>query len=304
MRHITCDVTLAWPPERSACCQRRASGRCSARSGPTSPAHRRGNIPRPIRSRWPTGLFACSASSAIPFSIPSWAPLPRTSPRQPPAETALASRLTPRISSRQRIGCITKPVTCSTSRISVLARSPRLDQPTVLRTPHARSPRLGPRHDLDSGRHRRRGLRHLPTIASRSWRAAACRGCKKRHRFPAQAGTSAWDRIDDLIGEVANAQLHSPEIVIGYIMIFNVAEDTFTPKHGSTWSDLFRNRLQSLSGRRAPSWTTGTVEDFVLVEVDFSAGSSIMATSQPFDAFFDTVVKQVIARNPNAVPSH
>ena len=103
-----------------------------------------------------------------------------------------------------------------------------------------------------------------------------------------------------MIGEVANAQLHSPEIVIGYIMIFNVAEDTFTPKHGSTWSDLFRNCLQSLSGRRSPSWTTGTVEDFVLVEVDFSFGSSILAVSQPFNEFFDTLVDEICTRNPNA----
>ena len=114
-------------------------------------------------------------------------------------------------------------------------------------------------------------------------------------------GGTVPNRIDDLIGEVANAQLHSPEIVIGYIMIFNVAEDTFTPKHGSTWSDLFRNRLQSLSGRRSPSWTTGTVEDFVLVEVDFSSGSSVLAVSQPFNEFFDTLVDEISARNPNAL---
>ena len=114
-------------------------------------------------------------------------------------------------------------------------------------------------------------------------------------------GGTVPNRIDDLIGEVANAQLHSPEIVIGYIMIFNVAEDTFTPKHGSTWSDLFRNRLQSLSGRRSPSWTTGTVEDFVLVEVDFSSGSSVLVVSQPFNEFFDTLVDEISARNPNAL---
>ena len=153
-----------------------ASGRCSARCGPTSPAHRRGNIPRPIRSRWPTGLFACSASSAIPFSIPSWALLPRTSPRRPAVEAASASRLIRRTLSRQSSVCIRKPATCSTSRISVPARSPRLDSQRVLGTPHVWPPRFDPRHDLDSGRHRRRGLRHLPTIASRSWRAAACRG--------------------------------------------------------------------------------------------------------------------------------
>ena len=113
-------------------------------------------------------------------------------------------------------------------------------------------------------------------------------------------GGTVPNRIDDLIGEVANAQLHSPEIVIGYIMVFNVAEDAFSPKHGDTWCGLFRSRLNSLSGRRAPSWTTGTVEDFVLVEVDFSTGSSIVTTSQPLDEFFDALVAQVRTRNPNA----
>lgn len=114
-------------------------------------------------------------------------------------------------------------------------------------------------------------------------------------------GGTVPNRIDDLIGEVANAQLHSPEIVIGYIMIFNVAEDGFSPKHGSTWCELFRDRATSLSGRRPPSWATGTVEDFVLVEVDFSSGPPILAMSQTFDAFFDTLVEQVRERNPSAI---
>lgn len=114
-------------------------------------------------------------------------------------------------------------------------------------------------------------------------------------------GGTVPNRIDDMIGEVTNAQLHSPEIVIGYIMVFDVAEDSFSPKHGSTWCELFRERVTSLSGRRPPSWTTGTVEDFVLVEVDFGSGSSIRAASQTFDAFFDTLIEQVRMRNPNAI---
>ena len=114
-------------------------------------------------------------------------------------------------------------------------------------------------------------------------------------------GGTVPNRIDDMIGEVTNAQLHSPEIVIGYVMIFNVAEDSISPKHGSTWCGLFRERVTSLSGRRPPSWTTGTVEDFVLVEVDFSSGSSILKKSQNFDAFFDTLIEQVSIRNPNAI---
>lgn len=114
-------------------------------------------------------------------------------------------------------------------------------------------------------------------------------------------GGTVPNRIDDLIGEVANAQLHSPEIVIGYIMIFNAQDDAYSSRHQSTWLDLLHIRLKSLSGRRAPSWTTGTVEDFVLVEVDFGSDSSIRSLSQPFDRFFDTLVEQVALRNPNAV---
>ncbi len=114
-------------------------------------------------------------------------------------------------------------------------------------------------------------------------------------------GGTVPNRIDDLIGEVANAQLHSPEIVIGYMMIFNIQEDRYSQRHHSTWSNLLKSRLTSLSGRRAPSWTTGTVEDFVVVEVDFGAGPQIVSTSQPFDAFFDVLVEQVTIRNPNAI---
>ena len=115
-------------------------------------------------------------------------------------------------------------------------------------------------------------------------------------------GGTVPNRIDDLIGEVANAQLYSPEIVIGYIMIFNIEEDTCSQKHSATWFDLLESRLSSLSGRRPPAWTTGAVEDFLLVKVNFSTGSEILSTSQPLDAFFDTLIAEVDARNPNALP--
>jgi hypothetical protein len=114
-------------------------------------------------------------------------------------------------------------------------------------------------------------------------------------------GGTVPNRIDDLIGEVANAQLHSPEIAIGYVMIFNAAEDAVSKKHGMTWFELLQSRLNSLAGRRSPSWTTGTVEDFVLVKVDFSQSASILYTSQSFDAFFETLTMHAVARNPNAI---
>ncbi len=109
------------------------------------------------------------------------------------------------------------------------------------------------------------------------------------------------NRIDDMMGEVANVQLHSPEIVTGYVMIFNVAKDRFSPRHGATWCELLTGRLESLSGRRPPAWTTGTVEDFLLLRVDFDRSPTILSTSQPFEAFFDTLVEHVAARNPGAL---
>ena len=95
------------------------------------------------------------------------------------------------------------------------------------------------------------------------------------------------NRIDDLIGEVANVQLYSPEIVIGYIVIFNVEDDVISPKHKQTWRDLFLERLNSLSGRTSPSWTVGVVEDFRLITVNFAKGPSIDSTSGGIDQFFD-----------------
>ncbi|HEV7226512.1 MAG TPA: hypothetical protein VGN42_27650 [Pirellulales bacterium] len=112
---------------------------------------------------------------------------------------------------------------------------------------------------------------------------------------------AAPNRIDDLMGETANVQLHSPEIVIGYIMILDVGADAHSAKHGSTWSDLLRKRLSSLSGRRPPAWTIGTVEGFVLAEVDFAKSSALLSGAELFAPFFDLLAEQAKFRNPNAV---
>ena len=109
------------------------------------------------------------------------------------------------------------------------------------------------------------------------------------------------NRIDDLIGEVANAQLYSPEIVIGYIMILDVASDAYSPKHKSTWAELLRFRLNALSGRRPPSWAIGTIEEFVLAEVNFSVSRSLLSNAGDFDIFFDRLATEVRKRNPNAL---
>jgi hypothetical protein len=109
------------------------------------------------------------------------------------------------------------------------------------------------------------------------------------------------NRIDDLIGEVANAQLHSPEIVIGYIMVFDRSQDSYSAKHASTWLDLLRSRLEQLSHRAPPAWATGTFEGLTLAEVDFSGGPLLCADSVDFDGFFDRLVEHVKYRNPDVL---
>ena len=107
------------------------------------------------------------------------------------------------------------------------------------------------------------------------------------------------NRIDDLMGEVVNAQLYSPEIVIGYVMLFDVSQNSYSKKHGCTWLDLFRNRITTLSGRHPPSWIPGTIESHV-VEIDFSQRCTVISDPAVFDTFFNVLVDQIRHRNPNA----
>ena len=163
----------------------------------------------------------------------------------------------------------------------------------------------------------------------RNWSVAVWGTWKQRLLFRERAGTNnvAWrrggkyrmgislksilknlpgtvpNRIDDLMGETANVQLHSPEIVIGYIMILDTQSDAPTTR-GLTWHDILHDRLSSLSGRRPPSWATGMIEDYVLVRVDFSTSPSIVSVSQSMDDFFDMLVEQVARRNPDVLSEY
>ena len=106
------------------------------------------------------------------------------------------------------------------------------------------------------------------------------------------------NRIDDLIGEAANVQLHSPEIVIGYIMVFDSSKDAFSVKHGATWLQVFRSFAARLSGRAPPSWATGMIEAHAVAEVDFSQGPVLLSDPGEFDRFFDSLAAEVRRRNP------
>ncbi len=107
------------------------------------------------------------------------------------------------------------------------------------------------------------------------------------------------NRIDDLIGEVANAQMYSPEIVIGYLMVFDTSQDALSARHGTTWCEVLRQRLADLSGRRAPSWSVGMIEHFAILEVDFSKGAMIVRGQAEIMGMLDGLVAEVKHRNPS-----
>ena len=105
------------------------------------------------------------------------------------------------------------------------------------------------------------------------------------------------NRVDDLTGEMANVQLLSPEIVTGYVMVFDTTGSGLR-QDGTRWVDFFRDVVNRLSGRDAPAWAAGMVETSAIVEVDFANGPHIVAEPD-MSAFFDCLVSCVRERNPD-----
>jgi hypothetical protein len=102
------------------------------------------------------------------------------------------------------------------------------------------------------------------------------------------------NRLDDLMGEVANAQLYSPEIVAGYVMVFDVGQDA-PNSDGRLWCEVLEERL---SGRRGPHWSIGTIEAAAVVRVDFRNGPRVVAGEERVEAMLDVLATEVRARNP------
>jgi hypothetical protein len=81
---------------------------------------------------------------------------------------------------------------------------------------------------------------------------------------------SVPNRIDDLIGEAANVQQLSPELVIGYVaVIMDQSQDSPRGGPGSeTWIDYFEANLAKIAIRRAPLWNQGLIEGAWLIRID------------------------------------
>ena len=106
------------------------------------------------------------------------------------------------------------------------------------------------------------------------------------------------NRVDDLMGEVTNIQMYSPEVVVGYLMVFDVSQDAPT-RQGGTWCDILSQRLSRLSGRKAPAWSVGTIESFAIIRVDFSSGPRLLTFASDVSRLFDELVHETRERNPS-----
>jgi hypothetical protein len=79
---------------------------------------------------------------------------------------------------------------------------------------------------------------------------------------------SVPNRLDDLQGEIANVQQLRPEIVIGYVVLFDMAEDSVRSEDSVKWSDYFEAALQRMAIRRAPLWNQGLMEGLWFIRFD------------------------------------
>ena len=115
------------------------------------------------------------------------------------------------------------------------------------------------------------------------------------------------NRLDDLMGEAANVQQLSPEIVIGYVVIVDEKEDSVRRDGKGTWSDHFESNLRNIAIRRAPIWNQGLIEAIWLIRVNSARGPGERITDTvDMDAkgtnFFQALLDELYLREPTLQP--
>lgn len=114
------------------------------------------------------------------------------------------------------------------------------------------------------------------------------------------------NRIDDLMGEAANAQQMSPELVTGYVMLFDVHEDSVRREDGRTWSQYMEEAVRTIAIRKAPLWNQGLIEGFWFIRFDTTqpAGSRVvdLAATEAAGAKFGAALLAELGRREPAVP--
>jgi hypothetical protein len=116
------------------------------------------------------------------------------------------------------------------------------------------------------------------------------------------------NRLDDLMGEAANVQQLSPEIVIGYVVIVDENKDKMRRDGKGTWCDYFEERLRKIAIRQAPLWNQGLIESIWLIRIDSSRPPGQRITnSVEMDAkgtaFFQALLDELYLREPTLRPT-
>jgi len=117
---------------------------------------------------------------------------------------------------------------------------------------------------------------------------------------------SVPNRVDDLMGEAANVQQLSPEIVIGYVVIMDQKEDS-PHRGGGTWIDHFESNLNKIAIRRAPLWNQGLIEGAWLIRIDSRNPLDKMVLRPPETRergikFFRDLLSELYLREPTLRP--
>ncbi len=114
------------------------------------------------------------------------------------------------------------------------------------------------------------------------------------------------NRIDDLMGEAANIQQLAPEVVIGYILLFDAAADSRRREDGLQWSEFFERAVKKIAIRGAPLWNQGLLEAswFILINSAAPKGSRIVDPDKAAiqgPTFFKDLLRKLHQREP-AIP--
>lgn len=114
------------------------------------------------------------------------------------------------------------------------------------------------------------------------------------------------NRLDDLMGEAANVQQLQPEVVIGYVVIMDQAQDRMR-RDGKTWSDHFEENLRRIAVRKAPLWNQGLIESIWLIRIDSRrAPGDRIVDVEDMDArgtdFFSALLAELYLREPTLRP--
>lgn len=122
----------------------------------------------------------------------------------------------------------------------------------------------------------------------------------------ANAGGTVPNRLDDLMGEAANVQQMSPEIVVGYILLFDAKADSIRRQDNLYWSQYFENAVKSIAIRKAPLWNQGLLEGTWFIKFDSRnpMGSRVIEPSKAQNEggmFFSALLSELKVREP-AIP--